>query len=115
VVEGAEKHKRFGNIMREQRSSTRKVSPNDGHKGSMDRVLEELEKDYDQEERNSKKKESGPVVSHPIIVSPSDVDRAIRRVMNTKTVLVTTRRAKFSLKNLTLIQNQLIGVYARLM
>ena len=50
----------------------------------MDQVLEELEKDYDQEERNAKKKGSGPIISHPIIVSPSDVDRAIRRVMNTR-------------------------------
>jgi len=78
VVEGAEKHKRFGNIMREQQSSTRKVSPNDGHKGSMSRVLGELEKDYDQEEANAKKKGSGLVVGHPMIVSPSDVDRAVK-------------------------------------
>jgi len=84
VVEGAEKHKRFGNIMREPKRTTRKVSPNDGRKGSMDQVLEELEKDYDQEERNTKKKGSGPNISHPIIVNPSNVDRAIRMVMNTR-------------------------------
>jgi len=70
--------------MREPRSNTRKVSPNDGRKGSMSRLLEELEKDYDQEETNAKKKGSGPAVGRPIIVSPSNVDRAVRRVMNTR-------------------------------